>query len=128
MVTDSFYFVRQPLPGNGTVTARLTALDGSATPGIAGGTSALQPWAKAGIIIKASLRQGSAYAAMMVTGSHGVRMQYDYTQRHRRTCPAPCPPPHRGGCGWSAPATRSPGTTPPTARTGPWWAPPACPG
>ena len=37
------------------------------------------PWAKAGIIIKASTRQGSAYAAMMVTGSHGVRMQYDYT-------------------------------------------------
>jgi ABC-type transport system involved in multi-copper enzyme maturation permease subunit len=79
MVTDSFYFVRQPLPGDGTVTARLTALDGSATPGIAGGTSALQSWAKAGIIIKGSLRQGSAYAAMMVTGSHGVRMQYDYT-------------------------------------------------
>jgi ABC-type transport system involved in multi-copper enzyme maturation permease subunit len=80
MVTDSFYFVRQLLPGNGTVTARVTSLAGSATPDIAGGTSALQPWAKAGIIIKASLRQGSAYAAMMVTGSHGVRMQYDYTQ------------------------------------------------
>ena len=79
MVTDSFYFVRQSLPGNGTVTVRVTSLDGSATPGIAGGTSALQPWAKAGIIIKASLRQGSAYAAMMVTGSQGVRMQYDYT-------------------------------------------------
>jgi ABC-type transport system involved in multi-copper enzyme maturation permease subunit len=79
MVTDSFYFVRQPLPGDGTVTARLTSLAGSATPGIAGGTSALQSWAKAGIIIKASLRQGSAYAALMVTGSHGVRMQYDYT-------------------------------------------------
>jgi len=31
------------------------------------------------IIIKASTRQGSAYAAMMVTGRHGVRMQYDYT-------------------------------------------------
>jgi ABC-type transport system involved in multi-copper enzyme maturation permease subunit len=80
MVTDSFYFVRQPLPGNVTVTARVTALAGSATPGIAGGTSALQPWAKAGIIVKASLRQGSAYAAMMLTGGHGVRMQYDYTQ------------------------------------------------
>ena len=80
MVTDSFYFVRQPLPGDGTVTARVTALAGSATPGIAGGTSALQPWAKAGIIIKASLRQGSAYAAMMVTGGHGVRMQDDYTR------------------------------------------------
>jgi hypothetical protein len=79
MVTDSFYLVRQPLPGNGTVTARVTSLAGSATPGITGGTSALQPWAKAGITIKASLRQGSAYAAMMVTGAHGVRMQDDYT-------------------------------------------------
>jgi ABC-type transport system involved in multi-copper enzyme maturation permease subunit len=79
MVTDSFYFVRQPLPGNGSVTARVTSLAGAATPGIAGGTSALQPWAKAGIIIKASLRPGSAYAAMMVTGGHGARMQYDYT-------------------------------------------------
>jgi len=80
MVTDSFYFIRQPLPGDGAVTARVTSLAGAATPGIAGGTSALQPWAKAGIIITASLRQGSTYAAMMVTGSHGVRMQDDYTQ------------------------------------------------
>jgi hypothetical protein len=40
----------------------------------------LQPWSKAGIIVKASTGQGSAYAAMMVTGAHGVRMQYDYTQ------------------------------------------------
>jgi len=39
----------------------------------------LVPWAKAGIIVKASLAPGSAYAAMMLTGSHGVRMQYDYT-------------------------------------------------
>jgi hypothetical protein len=35
----------------------------------------LEPWSKAGIIIKASTSQGSAYAAMMVTGSRGVRMQ-----------------------------------------------------
>ena len=27
-----------------------------------------------------SARPGSAYAAMMVTGSHGVRMQWDYTR------------------------------------------------
>ena len=39
----------------------------------------LAPWAKAGIIIKQGTRQGSAYAAMMVTGSHGVRMQYNFT-------------------------------------------------
>jgi ABC-type transport system involved in multi-copper enzyme maturation permease subunit len=41
--------------------------------------SGTQPWSKAGIIIKESTSQGSAYAAMMVTGSHGVRMQDNYT-------------------------------------------------
>ena len=40
---------------------------------------AWRAWAKAGIIIKQSTHQGSAYAAMMVTGSNGVRMQYNYT-------------------------------------------------
>jgi ABC-type transport system involved in multi-copper enzyme maturation permease subunit len=42
-------------------------------------TPGVQPWSKAGIIIKASTAQGSAYAAMMVTGTHGVRMQWDFT-------------------------------------------------
>ena len=37
-------------------------------------------WSKGGLIIKANTTQGSAYAAIMVTGSHGVRMQYDYTR------------------------------------------------
>jgi ABC-type transport system involved in multi-copper enzyme maturation permease subunit len=41
--------------------------------------SATQPWAKAGIMIKASTTPGSAYAAVLVTGSNGVRMQWDYT-------------------------------------------------
>jgi len=31
-------------------------------------------------MIKASTTQGSAYAAIMVTGGHGVRMQYDFTR------------------------------------------------
>jgi ABC-type transport system involved in multi-copper enzyme maturation permease subunit len=39
----------------------------------------VQPWSKAGIIVKASTRQGAAYAAMMVTGNHGVRMQWNFT-------------------------------------------------
>jgi ABC-type transport system involved in multi-copper enzyme maturation permease subunit len=84
-VTDSFYFAHQTLDGNGTITVRMTSLTGLipnfSAPG-AGPTpmqSGLVPWAKAGIIIKASLATGSAYAAMMVTGAHGVRMQYDYT-------------------------------------------------
>src|SRR5258708_29417998 len=38
----------------------------------------LVPWAKAGVLIEPSTRQGTAYAAVMATGSHGVRMQYDY--------------------------------------------------
>jgi ABC-type transport system involved in multi-copper enzyme maturation permease subunit len=88
-VTDSFYFVRQPLTGNGSITARVTSLTAD-HPG-PGGVGQLperagqqgwgpQPWSKAGIIIKQSTKQGSAYAAMMVTGGNGVRMQYDYTQ------------------------------------------------
>jgi ABC-type transport system involved in multi-copper enzyme maturation permease subunit len=86
VVTDSFYFVRQPLTGNGSITARVTALTGQQSdvnggPAQAGGglVPGLVPWAKAGIIVKQSTHQGSAYAAMMVTGSNGVRMQYNYT-------------------------------------------------
>jgi ABC-type transport system involved in multi-copper enzyme maturation permease subunit len=88
-VTDSFYFVRQSLAGNGSITVRVTSLTGLySTHGAvaAGGGSptagmnpGVQPWSKAGIIIKASTRQGAAYAAMMVTGSNGVRMQWDFT-------------------------------------------------
>jgi ABC-type transport system involved in multi-copper enzyme maturation permease subunit len=87
VVTDSFSFVGQPLTGNGTITARVTALTGehanlSAGPAQGGNGNTvpgLAAWAKAGIIIKQSTQQGSAYAAMMVTGSNGVRMQYNYT-------------------------------------------------
>jgi hypothetical protein len=85
-VTDSFYFVRQSLTGNGSITVRMTSFTGRYQPGAgAGGTGAkavpgLIPWSKAGIIIKASMKQGSAYAAMMLAGGHGARMQYDYTQ------------------------------------------------
>jgi ABC-type transport system involved in multi-copper enzyme maturation permease subunit len=79
-VTDSFYFVRQRLAGDGTITARLDALTGRIpVPDGAGTRRGLVPWAKAGIIVQSSLRPGSAYAAMMVTGGHGTRLQYDYT-------------------------------------------------
>ena len=90
-VTDSFYFVHRPLAGNGNITARVTSLSGE-LPRASGGrievghgaqaglNPGLEPWSKAGIIIKASTRQGSAYAAVLVTGDHGVRMQDNYTQ------------------------------------------------
>jgi ABC-type transport system involved in multi-copper enzyme maturation permease subunit len=88
-VMDSFYFVRQPLTGDGSITVRVTSLTGllvkpanvsNGPQGPAAMRPGLVPWAKAGIIIKGSLDQGSAYAAMMVTADHGVRMQWNYTQ------------------------------------------------
>ncbi len=87
VVTDSFNFLHQPLAVDGSITVRVISLTGE-YPNLANGQGAqvgsgmlpgLVPWSKAGIIIKRSLHQGSAYAAMMVTGSNGVRMQYNYT-------------------------------------------------
>jgi ABC-type transport system involved in multi-copper enzyme maturation permease subunit len=88
-VTDDFYFLHQALPANGSITARVTALTGMYSPNGASQASAsgalsglqpgTQPWSKAGIMIKASTKQGSAYAAMAVTGSNGTRMQWNYS-------------------------------------------------
>jgi ABC-type transport system involved in multi-copper enzyme maturation permease subunit len=87
-VNDSYYLAGQSLAGQGSITVRVTSLTGkiSSQGGYIGPNGpnpaarrGLVPWAKAGIIITASTRPGAAYAAMMVTGSHGVRMQYDYT-------------------------------------------------
>ncbi|GAB2807869.1 hypothetical protein GCM10027176_11120 [Actinoallomurus bryophytorum] len=84
-VTDDFTFVHRPLAGDGGITVRVASLTGL-LPGSGDGPAdaestrpGLVPWAKAGIIIKDGTRRGSAYAAIMVTGAHGVRMQYDYT-------------------------------------------------
>src|ERR1700683_679406 len=88
-VTDQFEFAHQPLTGNGSITGAAPSLTGRivAPPGglppaawvqhVVG--QGLQPWTKAGIIIKDGTKPGSAYAAVMVTGGHGDRMQYDYT-------------------------------------------------
>jgi hypothetical protein len=83
-VNDSFYFVRQPLAGNGSITVRVTSLTGPASvvsgpDGNSHGSPGIQPWTKAGVIIRQSLNTGSAYAAMLVTHGHGVRMQWNYT-------------------------------------------------
>src|SRR5580700_3122013 len=77
-VNDAFYFVHQPLTGNGTITVQVTSLTGQQSVGPNQMAPGLAPWSKAGIIIKENTSQGSAYAAMMVTGSNGVRMQWDY--------------------------------------------------
>jgi ABC-type transport system involved in multi-copper enzyme maturation permease subunit len=95
-VSDTYMFVHRPLDGDGTLTTRVTSLSGAFTSlspasGSALGQSSkygpdsqLEPglvtWAKAGIILEPDTNQGTAYAAVMVTGAHGVRMQDDYTR------------------------------------------------
>jgi ABC-type transport system involved in multi-copper enzyme maturation permease subunit len=86
-VTDQYELVHRSLHGNGTITVRLTSLTGryqTASSARAGASAAgmakgVQPWSKAGIIVTSGTTLGAPYAAVMITGSHGVRMQYDYT-------------------------------------------------
>jgi hypothetical protein len=70
-VRDEFYFVHQPLTGDGGVTAKVLS-----QTGVEGGS---HEWAKAGVIIKESTKPGSQYAAMMITPGHGVRLQSNFT-------------------------------------------------
>jgi hypothetical protein len=87
-VSDTYYFVHRTLRGDGSITVRSSPLSGRLQGGngnsasvadMAGAAGSVQPWAKAGLILTATTRPGSAYAAMMMTGAHGVRMQSDYT-------------------------------------------------
>jgi ABC-type transport system involved in multi-copper enzyme maturation permease subunit len=78
-VNDNFYLVHQALAGDGSITVQVTGLTGVFDGGPGRHTAGVTPWAKAGIIVKQNLHQGSHYAAMMVTGAHGVRMQDDFT-------------------------------------------------
>jgi hypothetical protein len=86
-VADSYQFMGEPLTGNGTITAQIASLSGlvSTNPvNVAPSLSATRPgvaeWAKAGVLVIPSTRQGSPYAAVMATGDHGVRFQYDYSR------------------------------------------------
>jgi hypothetical protein len=73
-VSQAFYFVHRPLSDGGRISVAVTSL----TSRRAGDTDAAAPWAKAGLIITAGQDPGARYAAIMVTGGHGVRMQHDY--------------------------------------------------
>ncbi|MCS7460391.1 DUF1349 domain-containing protein [Paenibacillus doosanensis] len=81
-VSDKFYFVHKPLIGDGSITVRVTSLTGVITYPPPNHDEymvyGVVPWAKAGILIKDGLKHGSPYAAMMVTGKQGVRMQYNF--------------------------------------------------
>ncbi len=85
-VADTYEFVHRALTRDGTVTAEITSLAGvTATnaSNVQESPSASHPglasWAKAGLLLTPSTTQGSAYAAVMATGSHGIRFQYDFT-------------------------------------------------
>ena len=79
-VSDAFTFVHRPLTGDGTITVRIAAMTGTRPDfsGTGGDREGVVPWAKAGLIIKDGTRRGSTYAAVMLTGGHGVRLQHDY--------------------------------------------------
>lgn len=77
-VTDSFYFVHRTLDGDGSITISVAELTDHIASGPAGTAAGIVPWAKAGLILKDGTREGSLYAAIMVTTAHGVRMQDGY--------------------------------------------------
>jgi hypothetical protein len=84
-VADSYQYFEQPLTGDGTLTARVTSLTGlvstnppNAAPSLAHTRPGLAAWAKAGILLTPTTKQGSPYAAVIATSSHGIRFQYNY--------------------------------------------------
>ncbi|GAA0480295.1 hypothetical protein Aca07nite_13340 [Actinoplanes capillaceus] len=81
VVSDRFWFLHRDLGPQGSVTVRLTSMTGTITyppPDHDEIVPGLVPWAKTGIIVKDGLRPGSRYAALMMTGEHGVRFQHGY--------------------------------------------------
>lgn len=83
-VVDRFYFAHRTLPGDGSMTVRVNSMTGEAReadaiPGVRNVVPELEPWSKAGIMVKDGTKQGATYAAIMMTGKHGVRMQHDFT-------------------------------------------------
>jgi ABC-type transport system involved in multi-copper enzyme maturation permease subunit len=79
-VTNSYTVVHQALPGDGGLTVRIATLTGDLPDRDGPGTHpGLAPWAKAGLLLRADTAAGSRYAAVLLTGAHGIRMQDDYT-------------------------------------------------
>src|ERR1700688_4834221 len=66
--SDSFHFVSQSLPADGSVTAHVTAQQNT------------NPWAKAGPMMRASTDPGSPYYGVFVTPSNGVAVQWRSSQ------------------------------------------------
>jgi len=79
-VVDDFYFVHRPVSGDGSITVRLDSLTAqSISPNTGSTEAAVPPWAKVGLMIKSDTDPGASYAAVMITGGNGARLQYDFT-------------------------------------------------
>ena len=79
-VSDSFYFVHQALMGNGSLTVRVTSLASAVGVPHGGTRRAAVPWAKAGIILKASLTPGVPRTRRSWSpAATAMRMQDDFT-------------------------------------------------
>lgn len=66
-VADDFRFVHQPLTGDGTIIARVAALEPR------------HARAAAGVMVKQGTTSGAPYAALGVTARHGVHLRANYT-------------------------------------------------
>ena len=66
--SDSFHFVNQTLAADGTVAAQVTS------------QTATDPWAKAGVMLRATPDPGSPYYAAFVTPGNGVAVQWRTAQ------------------------------------------------
>jgi outer membrane protein assembly factor BamB len=66
--SDAFHFVSQPLPADGSVTAHVTAQQNT------------NPWAKAGVMMRATTDPGSPYYGVFVTPNNGVAVQWRSAQ------------------------------------------------
>ena len=61
--SDQFHYVYQPLSGDGTIIARVASIQNT------------DPWAKTGVMIRATLAANSAFAMMIVTPGNGLAFQ-----------------------------------------------------
>ena len=88
-VTDGLSFVHKGVSGDGAITARLDSMTGyfpsanGPADTLAELSKGLEPWARAGIIVKASAAPGAAYVAVVATGANGVRMESNFTSSNR---------------------------------------------
>src|SRR6185437_171691 len=65
---DQFHYVRQTLPGDGSVSAHVISQTNS------------DPWAKAGVMLRGSTDPGAPFYAIFVTPSNGIVVDYRSAQ------------------------------------------------